>query len=336
MVRRLQLALPLAILLPGLLGWIFLPAGAENASTEIRAVARLFPEIGPRFETLKRDAGGKYYVVAAPAHSVAIFDSDGKRIGQIPNDNSHGATIGIALDIDIEADGHLLVVDRGANAVKIFAADGALDATVPVTAPTYVAALTGGDFAVSTAGASPAISIYNSHGKRLQSFEALPALGRKPSLDRYLNLGIMCGDYAGHIYFAYAFLPDPVIRKYDRNGYAAYEITLYSDEFTGSQDKPRDPLSLDRRHDSVVKPTVNALGVDPATQEVWAAIGDTLLVFDKDGARRGAYRTVTPEGARLEPRTILVEPERIILGSDPLGIFAFERPERGRAGAPAR
>jgi hypothetical protein len=68
---------------------------------------------------------------------------------------------------------------------------------------------------------------------------------------------------------------------------------------------------------------------------VWAAVGNTLLVFDKQGKRRAAYRAFTPEGARLEPHTILVEPERILLGADPLGIYAFARPERGRtAGAP--
>ena len=70
-------------------------------------------------------------------------------------------------------------------------------------------------------------------------------------------------------------------------------------------------------------------------EEVWAAIGNTLLYFDKDGNRRAAYRTFTAAGARLEARTILVEPERILLGADPLGIFAFARPEKARAGAAA-
>jgi hypothetical protein len=345
MVRRLQLAIWLAILLPVAAGWVFFlaaaaaplgsPAAGQEVGVEIHALGRLFPEIGPGLETLKRDAAGKYYVVAAPGHSVAIFDAEGNRVGQIPNDNSHGATISFAEDIDLDADGRLLVVDRGAKAVKIFAADGSLAASVPVAAPTSVVALVGGDFAVSTVGSSPAINIYNVHGKRLQTFGSLPAATRQWALNRYLNLGIMCGDLAGHIYFAYSFLPDPIIRKYDRYGYATYEIDLSADEFTGARDAHRDPLSLDRRPASSVKPVIGALAADPATQEVWAAIGNTLLYFDKDGNRRAAYRTFTPEGARLEPRAILVEPERILLGADPLGIFAFARPEKARAGAAA-
>jgi hypothetical protein len=347
MVRPFQiaLALQLAILVAAAARPLFgLAAGGplwslgagQEAGVEIHAVGRLFPEIGPGLEAVKRDAAGKYYVVAAPAHSVAIFDSDGKRLGQVPNESSQGATIVFAEDIDVDAGGRLLVGDRGANAVKIFGADGSLAATVPVAAPTYVVALLDGYFAVSSLGSTPAINIYNAHGKRVQSFGTLPASPRQFSLDRYESLGLMCGDLAGHIYFAYALLPDPVIRKYDRNGYALYEISLDSDEFAGGVPGKRpSALSLDRREAAAEKPEVNAIGADPATQELWAAMANTLLHFSKDGTRRGVYRTFTPEGARLEPRTILVEPERILLGADPLGIYEFTRPDRPRGSAPA-
>jgi len=36
----------------------------------------------------------------------------------------------------------------------------------------------------------------------------------------------------------------------------------------------------------------------------------------------------TPQGARLEGNTILVEQDRLIVGSDPLGIYEFERPDK--------
>jgi len=344
---HIALSLAVAMLLAAAAGPLWSLAGAagphfslgagQEASTEIHAVARLFPEIGPGLETLKRDAEGKYYVVAAPARSVAIFDTDGKRIGQVPNESSAGATIVFAEDIDIDAGGRLLVGDRGANAVKIFGSDGALDATVPVASPTFIVALLGGEFAVSSLGATPAINIYNTQGKRLQSFGTLPASPRQFSLDRYESLGLMCGDLSGHIYFAYALLPDPVIRKYDRNGYALYEISIDSDELAaGTPGKRAGAFSLGGRQAAVEKPGINAIGADPATQELWAAVGNMLLHFNKDGSRRAAYRTLTPEGARLEPRTILVEPDRILLGADPLGIYEFARPDRPRAGAAGR
>jgi hypothetical protein len=316
--------------------WFLSPAAGGDAPTEIRAEARVFPEIGPGLEALKRDADGIYYLIAAPAHSVTVFDTDGKRRGEIPNDSSQGATIVSAEDIDFDSSGRLLVADRGANAIKIFAPDGSLDVTVAVPSPSSVAALLGGEFAVSTLGSSPAINIYDAQGKRLRSFGTLPAAARQLALSHYVSVGLMCGDLAGHIYFAYSFLPEPVIRKYDRFGAEIYEIPVRSDALLPeAQDKRRAPIPLGQDQPAAEKPTINAIAVEPATQEVWAAIGGTLLHFNKEGARRGAYRAFTPEGARLEPRVILVESERILLGADPAGIFAFARPDRQQPPAPS-
>jgi hypothetical protein len=58
------------------------------------------------------------------------------------------------------------------------------------------------------------------------------------------------------------------------------------------------------------------------------AIGNTLLHFDKEGTRRGSYQMYTPEGARLEANTILIEPDRMIIGGDPIGIYEFQRPDK--------
>ena len=64
------------------------------------------------------------------------------------------------------------------------------------------------------------------------------------------------------------------------------------------------------------------------TQEIWVAIGDELVHFDKDGNRRAAYRTSTKDGVRIEASAILVERNRILIAADPLGIFEFALPER--------
>jgi hypothetical protein len=58
---------------------------------------------------------------------------------------------------------------------------------------------------------------------------------------------------------------------------------------------------------------------------VWVALHNTLLHFDKEGNRRASYQLYTPQGARLDADTILVEKDRMIIGSDPLGIYEFER-----------
>jgi hypothetical protein len=85
----------------------------------------------------------------------------------------------------------------------------------------------------------------------------------------------------------------------------------------------------ERRGDApVFKRILTAVGVERTTGEVWMALGDKLLHFDKDGNRRATYLIYTKEGARLEANTILVEQDRLIIGSDPLGIFEFERPDK--------
>ena len=55
---------------------------------------------------------------------------------------------------------------------------------------------------------------------------------------------------------------------------------------------------------------------------------NTLLHYDKDGIRRSSYQIYTPDDARLEGTVLLVEENRLLIGSDPLGIFEFPRPDR--------
>ena len=70
------------------------------------------------------------------------------------------------------------------------------------------------------------------------------------------------------------------------------------------------------------------MGVDRSNGEVWIALYNTLLHFDKEGNRRATYKIYTPQGARLEADTILVEQDRLMIGSDPLGIYEFDRPDK--------
>ena len=71
-----------------------------------------------------------------------------------------------------------------------------------------------------------------------------------------------------------------------------------------------------------------ALGIDPETHEVWAAIGDELVHFDRDGNRRAAYLTATKEGAPIEASAILIEHDRMLIAADPIGVFDVALPER--------
>ena len=87
----------------------------------------------------------------------------------------------------------------------------------------------------------------------------------------------------------------------------------------------------ERERNMTVKPVIRALGVDCTSQQVWAAIGDMLLHFDRDGNLLDTYRVATTQGAALQPVGILIEPERILLLSDPAGIYEFARPDKPQA-----
>jgi hypothetical protein len=86
----------------------------------------------------------------------------------------------------------------------------------------------------------------------------------------------------------------------------------------------------EREPDTKVKPVIHALGVDRASQQVWAAVGDMLLRFDRDGNLLDIYRVATTQGAALQPVGILVEPDRILLIADPAGIYEFARPDKSQ------
>src|SRR5246500_3379086 len=85
MFRRIHFGAFAALTLFVLATVYLAPAEGQNAPLEIRARARVFPEVGAGLIAIKRDAAGPYYVVASPASTVQIFSTDGKRIGQIPS-----------------------------------------------------------------------------------------------------------------------------------------------------------------------------------------------------------------------------------------------------------
>jgi hypothetical protein len=87
----------------------------------------------------------------------------------------------------------------------------------------------------------------------------------------------------------------------------------------------------ERAQKVTAKPVIRALGVDRANQQVWAAIDDMLLHFDRDGNLLDIYRVATPQGAALQPVSILVEPDRLLLVADPAGIYEFARPDKSHS-----
>ena len=308
---------------------------------ELTAKKRLMPGVGPGLRAVKRGADGNYYVLSAPGSSASVFDAAGKLIKRVPafEENPGPApqspqarqpgTITFGEDLDVDAEGSVYVADRGANAIKIWDSKGN-ERVVRVNGPVSVAVLPDGEVAVATVHEQHLVMVFDKNGRDVREFGDPETISDRPELNRFLNIGILVEDGGGHLYYAFTYLPEATVRQYDRYGYAGQDIQYTGvDAWPAAQATRKEIERQERRGDApVFKRILTAVGVERSTGEVWMALGDKLLHFDKDGNRRATYLIYTKEGARLEANTILVEQDRLIIGSDPLGIYEFERPDK--------
>lgn len=309
---------------------------AQVAEREIQATARLFPDAGIGLRAIRRDGAGRYYVLTAPGASVRVYAPDGKPLGLVPASPSKTSAIVFGQDLDVDSAGRVYVADRGANVVRMYDTSGQLALSISIAAPTSVVALPGGEIAVAGARSAHLVEVYDEHGRVVREFGDASELAERADLNRFLNIGRLAADPDAHIYYAFSYLPEPTVRKYNRYGYAAFEISLITIEYQPEAQAVRREIERQEQHSGVpsFKSVVNALGVDPETQEIWVALGDELAHFDHDGNHLETFRTFTSEGARLEPVSILVEPNRLVLAADPLGIYEFARPDKAASNSP--
>jgi hypothetical protein len=304
---------------------------------ELTATRRIFPSIGAGLRTVRRGADGRLYILASPAPGLVVFDATGRQvlsIGELAATPSAAkgsrALITFGEDCDADAEGKIYVADRGANLVHVFAPDGTLLRSIAVKNPTSVAALPEGEVAVGTLREQHLVMVFDKNGRDVREFGDPEPIAEREDLNRYLNIGELATDTQGHLYYAFVYLPEPTVRQYDRQGYAGQDIRFTALEaWPAAQAARKEIERQERRGDPpTLKPILTAMGVDRANGEVWIALHNTLLHFDKEGNRRASYQLYTAEGARLEVNTIVVEKDHLIMGNDPLGIYEFERPDR--------
>jgi hypothetical protein len=312
-------------------------AGIAAAQDEgdLTARQRVFSGVGPGLRTVKRGADGRLYILASPSPGLMVFDAQGKQvlsIGELPGADAKAGRASIAFgeDCDGAADGKIYVADRGANLIQVFSAEGTLLRSIPVKNPVSVAALPEGEIAVGTLREQHLVVVFDKSGRDVREFGDPEPLADRVELNRYLNIGQLATDAQGHLYYAFAYMPEPTVRQYDRQGYAGQDIQYTAiDAMPAAQAARKEILRQESRgQQPSFKRILTAVGVDRANGEVWIALYNNLLHFDKEGNRRATYKIYTPQGARLEANTILVEKDRLIIGSDPLGIYEFERPDK--------
>jgi hypothetical protein len=320
-------------LLASLTGWAY----AQDEG-DLTAKKRLFPGVGPGLRAVKRGADGNYYILSAPGSTASVFDAAGKLLRRVPEyDESKAAatqspqlaTITFGEDLDVDTQGNVYVADRGANAIKIWDTKGH-ERVIHINGPIAVAALPEGELAVATVHEQHLVMVFDKNGRDVREFGDPEPISERPEVNRFLNIGMLVTDGSGHLYYAFPYLPEATVRQYDRYGYAGQDVQYTGTEaWPAAQATRKEIERQEKRGDApVFKRILTAVGVERSTGEVWMALGNNLLHFDKEGNRRATYKIYTPQEARLEANTILVEEDRLIIGSDPLGIYEFARPDK--------
>ena len=317
--------------------FISLPARAQEPyqfESDLVAKRRLYREVGPGFRQIRRGPNGNYYVLTAPAPAVLIYDPSLKLMGQVPSQSAaaaKGAALVYGESFDVDHDGRVVVCDRGANSVKIYSPSGALAAAIPVRAPVSAVFLPGDEFAVTSPDTEHLVTAYDLTGKMVRDYGDPEEIADRVDVNTQVNFGHLVADDAGNNYFAFDYLPEPTVRKFDRVGYLAMEISLKTLEFEPAAQAARKAIARSEDTENSIPSLhriISAVGVDPQTEELWIAIGTLLMRFDKDGLRVSSFRTYLPGGARLEASQILVEPDRLLIGADPQGIYEFPKPRK--------
>jgi len=300
---------------------------------ELIAKQRVFSGVGPGLRTVKRGADRRLYILASPSPGLLVLDAQGKQVLSISEVGGSGQgpnLITFGEDCDGAADGKIYVADRGANLIQVFTADGTLLRSIPVKNPISVAALPEGEVAVGTLREPHLVMVFDKNGRDVREFGDPEPLSERADMNRFLNIGELATDAQGHLYYAFAYLPEPTVRQYDRLGYAGQDIQNTALDAMPTAQAARKEIARQegKGKQPSFKRILTAIGVDRENGEVWIALYNTLLHFDKEGNLRATYKVYTPQGARLEANTILVERDRLIIGSDPLGIYEFERPDK--------
>jgi hypothetical protein len=306
-------------------------AGAALAQVDIEldATKRLFPEVGAGVRAIKLGPSGRTYVLQS--RSVLVFDPAGAKEAEIPPPGTKGPAAliyGEALDVD--SAGRIYIADRGGNSLRVYSPAGALLLNVSFASPTGIVALSGGEFAATSTTSEHLVAIFDSAGKEIRSFGESIDIVESASYNRALNIGRMVGDAAGHVYYAFNFIPEPTFRRYDRLGFSSLEVALTLPAFAPPAQAARREIKRQVDHGDTphLKPSLSAIGVEPETQRIWLAISNELLLFGADGQLLVTYRLYTKEGIRFEPNSIQIESDRLVMSSDTLGVYEFPRADK--------
>jgi len=312
---------------------------SAQIDADMVAKRRLFAPIGPGLKQIRAGADGKIYVLASPSPGLVVYSPEARRLltmhevsglseAALAEAKASGEVlVEFGEDFDVDSDGTIYIADRQANSVQVYSKEGRHMRAISVAAPLAIAAMPEGEVAVSTLRQAALVSVFDKNGRLVREFGDPVPLTDRQDLNRFLNIGALASDALGHLYYGFPYFPEPTVRPFDRFGYAGEDVHYTAIDALPEAIAVRREIERQERRGANphFKQVMTAMGVDKETGEVWIAMGNTLLRFDKEGNRRATYRLYTPQDARLEATAIVVEKDRLLIGGDPAGVFEFER-----------
>src|SRR5437879_217692 len=248
-------------------------SAAAQDEGDLTARQRIFPGVGPGLRTVKRGGDGRLYILASPSPGLLVFDAQAKQVLSISETGAAAGSAGqgralitFGEDCDGAADGKIYLADRGANLIQVFTADGTLLRSIPVKNPVSVAALPEGEVAVGTLREPHLVIVFDKNGRDVREFGDPEPLAEREELNRFLNIGELATDAQGHLYYAFAYLPEPTERQYERLGYAGQDIQYTALEAMPAAQAAR--KEIERQESKGKQPSfkriLTAVGVDRA------------------------------------------------------------------------
>ncbi len=110
------------------------------------------------------------------------------------------------------------------------------------------------------------VTAYDLDGKLVREYGDREEIADRADVNTQVNFGHLAVDEMGNNYFSFDYLPEPTVRKFDRVGYLALEISLKTLEFEPAAQAARKAIARSEDEQNSIPSLhriISAVGVDP-------------------------------------------------------------------------
>ena len=284
------------------------------------------------------DAAGNVYVLSAGDHSIIVFDPELQPIRRIARVGNAAGELYEPADMSMFQD-TIWVADFRNNRVQQFATSGAYLRHFETPFPISVAALAADRVAVVGRRDDALFRVFDSGGSLIRRTDGLiDRGGRQDWQNAYFNRGRVFRGLQGEVLFMFSSLLQPLLRWYDAAGAeivdelivaappdAASASAAFREMIVEARRTRQESIASDR---AGVRGTLNGIGLDATTGDVWVAPATSVLYRYRPNQRTpDEYELKDDEGRlygvhdiavdRLNRRLLMISSTRCVVAALP-------------------